>query len=45
MIVISMIQNVCNEEMDEINEKVVDLPGRWNESKREGGRGRKRITK
>lgn len=40
-----MIQNVRDGEMDETDEKVVDPPGGWNESKREGGGGRERITK
>ena len=39
MIIISMIQNVCNREMDETDEKVVGLLERWNKSKRKDGEG------
>ena len=40
-----MIQNVSDKEMDETNEKNVDLPRRWNENKREDEGGQKKITK
>ena len=40
-----MIQNIYDKKIDEIDEKVVNLPKRWNKNIKEDRKGQKIITK
>ena len=37
-----IIKKVCNQEIDKINEKVVDTPGKWNKIEEKMGRTKRK---
>ena len=39
---IEMIKKVCNRKIDEIDEKVVDIPGEWNKIEKKVGEAKKK---
>lgn len=45
IIVISIIQNICNRKMDKTNEKVINSLHKWNKTEKDDKKNQKRITK